>query len=151
MRYTALHSPCVAAAALLASLIACVPNSPQSRPGAVSRPPAPDPASLRGTLDADTIHRIEAYRCPMDESQTSLTDSIRLYLSSRDEEPYTTLQSRFGGITVLTLRARGMTRQRAEDLASSVPPSKVLAHGWDRVLLANETEGWIFDMSPARP
>lgn len=112
------------------------------------KPPAPDPKSLRGALTAETIRQIAACQCEMTETQASLTQSISTYLSNRDEESYTATQSRIDPFTILTIHAKGMTKKRAESLVADVPHERVLRYGWDKVLLTNDREGWIFDMAP---
>jgi len=143
---------------ILGPMMACAAQGPRPLPPSAASGPARESGrlllpqelcDLRGTLAAETIQQIARFKCEMTETQASLAQSVSSYLSSRDEEPYTATQSRINRMTILTICAKGMTRERAEALVEGVPRSKVLHFGWDKVILANDTEGWIFDMAPS--
>ncbi|WP_005031245.1 hypothetical protein [Holophaga foetida] len=151
-----LKSP-LTALIILGPILACVTDKPVAVPppaaparpqGGSAKPKAPDVKSLRGLLAAETIRQIAAFKCEMTEIQASLVQSVSLYLVSRDQEPYTATQSRIDRFTILTIHAKGMTRERAEDLASCAPRERIRSYGWDKVILANDLEGWAFDMAP---
>ncbi|MBP1627071.1 MAG: hypothetical protein H6Q00_1546 [Holophagaceae bacterium] len=122
--------------------------SPNHREALEAKPKELDLQHLQGTLTAETIQQIAAFKCEMTDTQASLTQSISRYLESRDEEPYRASQSRVDQLTILTVHAKGMTRARAKALVEGVPRVKVHQYGWDKVILANDREGWIFDMAP---
>lgn len=105
---------------------------------------------LTGALSAGIQARVASSAWAMTAKQKGAAEGIQGFLTKREKEPYTLTNSKVEGLAVLTISAKGMTREKADSLIKEEPLPKWRSCGWDRLIFTNGTDAWAISTEPAK-